>query len=78
MKPKVDWELLEEHHEGLIVTSGCLGGQVLQALMNGDGRGALKNGATPEVSSVKVSTSSLKSKIQDLHGRGPPIHSCLK
>jgi DNA polymerase-3 subunit alpha len=34
-KPKVDWELLEEHHEGLIVTSGCLGGQVLQALVPG-------------------------------------------
>jgi DNA polymerase-3 subunit alpha len=33
MKPKVDWELLEDHHEGLIVTSGCLGGQVLQALV---------------------------------------------
>ena len=33
MKPKVDWELLEDHHEGLIVTTGCLGGQVLQALM---------------------------------------------
>ncbi|MCB1259781.1 MAG: PHP domain-containing protein, partial [Acidimicrobiales bacterium] len=34
MKPKVDWELLEAHHEGLIVTSGCLGGHVLQTLMN--------------------------------------------
>jgi DNA polymerase-3 subunit alpha len=45
MKPKVDWELLEEHHEGLIVTSGCLGGQVLQALMNGDERGALEKAA---------------------------------
>ncbi len=41
MKPKVDWELLEAHHEGLIVTSGCLGGQVLQALMQGDEKGAL-------------------------------------
>jgi len=45
MKPKVDWELLEEHHHGLIVTSGCLGGQVLQALMNGDERGALEKAA---------------------------------
>ena len=45
MKPKVDWELLEEHHDGLIVTSGCLGGQVLQALMNGDERGALEKAA---------------------------------
>jgi DNA polymerase III subunit alpha len=42
MKPKVDWELLEAHHEGLIVTSGCLGGQVLQALLQGDQEGALE------------------------------------
>ncbi len=33
-KPKVDWEILEEHSEGLIVTTGCLGGHVLQAMMN--------------------------------------------
>ncbi len=32
-KPKVDWELLEEHSEGLIATTGCLGGHVLQALV---------------------------------------------
>ena len=45
MKPKVDWDLLAEHHEGLIVTSGCLGGQVLQALLQGDERGALEKAA---------------------------------
>ena len=45
MKPKVDWDLLAEHHEGLIVTSGCLGGQVLQALLQGDQRGALEKAA---------------------------------
>jgi DNA polymerase-3 subunit alpha len=33
-KPKVDWQLLSEHSEGLIVTTGCLGGHVLQAMMN--------------------------------------------
>ena len=32
-KPRVDWDLLEQHSEGVIVTSGCLGGQVLQALV---------------------------------------------
>ena len=32
-KPRVDWELLETHHEGLIATTGCLGGVVLQALL---------------------------------------------
>ncbi len=34
MKPKVDWDLLEQHHEGVIVTTGCLGGHVLQSMMN--------------------------------------------
>ena len=33
-KPRLDWELLEQHHEGVIATTGCLGGVVLQALLN--------------------------------------------
>ncbi|MFZ4516762.1 MAG: DNA polymerase III subunit alpha [Microthrixaceae bacterium] len=33
-KPKVDWDLLAQHSEGLIVTTGCLGGHVLQSMMN--------------------------------------------
>ncbi len=45
MKPKVDWELLEAHHEGIIASTGCLGGQVLQALMQGDEEGALEKAA---------------------------------
>jgi len=44
-KPRVDWELLEEHSEGIIVTTGCLGGQVLQALLHGDEKGALEKAA---------------------------------
>jgi len=35
-KPRVDWELLERYHEGLIATTGCLGGVVLQALLAGE------------------------------------------
>jgi DNA polymerase-3 subunit alpha len=35
-KPRLDWELLAEHAPGLIATSGCLGGVVLQALLQGD------------------------------------------
>ncbi len=27
-KPRIDWELLETHHEGLICTSGCLSAPV--------------------------------------------------
>ena len=41
-KPRIDWELLAEHSEGLIATTGCLGGHVLQSLLQGDERGALE------------------------------------
>ncbi len=35
-KPRLDWELLAEHSEGLIASTGCLGGHVLQALLRND------------------------------------------
>ncbi len=35
-KPRVDLELLNEHREGMIVLSGCLGSQVNQSLLAGD------------------------------------------
>ena len=35
-KPRMDFELLERHHDGLIATTGCLGGVVLQALLAGE------------------------------------------
>ncbi|GIT46831.1 MAG: hypothetical protein Ct9H300mP12_14160 [Acidimicrobiales bacterium] len=35
-KPRVDWDVLSDHAEGLIATTGCLGGHVLQALMRDD------------------------------------------
>jgi len=41
-QPRMDWELLAEHHEGLIATSGCLAGHVLQSLLRGDDAGALQ------------------------------------
>ncbi len=41
-KPRMDWELLERHASGLIATTGCLGGHVLQSLLNGDEKGALE------------------------------------
>ncbi len=40
-KPRMDWELLEKYSGGLIATTGCLGGHVLQSLLNGDEQGAL-------------------------------------
>ena len=35
-KPRVDLELLEAHHEGLIALSACLGGAIPQALLDED------------------------------------------
>ncbi len=52
-KPRIDWELLESHHEGIIATTGCLGGQVLQALLRDDFDGALAKAA----------------RLQDIFGR---------
>ena len=39
-QPRMDWELLARHSKGLIATSGCLGGHVLQRLLKGDVAGA--------------------------------------
>jgi DNA polymerase-3 subunit alpha len=39
-KPRTDWELLELHHEGIIASSGCLGGLVCQKILEGDDAGA--------------------------------------
>ena len=52
-KPRMDWELLEKYSDGLIATTGCLGGHVLQALLNGDDKGALAKA----------------SRLQDIFGR---------
>ncbi len=35
-KPRIDHELLEQHHEGLIALSACLAGEIPRALMRGD------------------------------------------
>ena len=35
-KPRVDKELLEQHHEGLIALSGCLAGEIARALERND------------------------------------------
>ena len=52
-KPRIDWELLEAHHDGVIATTGCLGGHVLQALMNTGFDAALEKAA----------------RLQDIFGR---------
>lgn len=35
-KPRIDWELLQKHHEGIICLSACLQGQVPQLLLSGN------------------------------------------
>jgi DNA polymerase-3 subunit alpha len=52
-KPRIDWELLERYHEGLIATTGCLGGLVLQSLLRDDFEGAKK----------------IAGRLQDIFGR---------
>ena len=42
-KPRVDWEVLSQHSEGLIATTGCLGSHVNQALMQGTPKQALEH-----------------------------------
>lgn len=41
-KPRVDLDLLREHHEGLIALSACLAGEIPRALTRGDYEGARK------------------------------------
>ena len=35
-KPRIDHELIEQYHEGIVCCSACLGGEVPQAIMEGD------------------------------------------
>ena len=39
-KPRIDFDLLKEHHEGLIVLSACLAGEIPKLLLNDDYEGA--------------------------------------
>ncbi|MBF6556076.1 MAG: DNA polymerase III subunit alpha [Acidimicrobiales bacterium] len=52
-KPRLDWELLERHNTGLIATTGCLGGVVLQALLADD----------------RIKAEALAARLQDIFGR---------
>jgi len=35
-KPRIDWDLLKQHHEGLIATSACLSGPINAPMLAGD------------------------------------------
>ncbi|WP_165024760.1 DNA polymerase III subunit alpha [Dysgonomonas sp. ZJ279] len=40
MRPRIDKELLEKFHEGLIISSACLGGEIPKNIMAGNTQGA--------------------------------------
>ena len=40
MRPRTDHKDLEQYHEGLIICSACIGGEVPKKIMNGDIKGA--------------------------------------
>jgi len=46
VKPRCDHELIAEHSKGIIVLSGCLNGEVQQALLRGDYEAARDSAAT--------------------------------
>ncbi len=39
-KPRMDWQLLEQYHDGIIALSGCLNSEVCRRLLAGDYTGA--------------------------------------
>lgn len=41
-RPRIDWSLLEQHSEGIIATSSCIAGEVIQQLVAKDPAGARK------------------------------------
>lgn len=43
--PRIDWELLEKHHDGVICTTACVGGLIPSTIREGDGP---DDKATPE------------------------------
>lgn len=45
-KPRIDHQLISEHSDGIIVLSGCLNGEVAQALLRNDFEFALKSAKT--------------------------------
>lgn len=35
-RPRIDWQTLVDHHEGLVATSGCLQGEISNLILTGD------------------------------------------
>lgn len=41
-KPRIKWEVLKDHHEGLIVSTACLGSTFSQLILNNNVQGAIQ------------------------------------
>lgn len=63
-KPRMDWELLSQHSEGIIATSGCLGGLVPQLLAPDAG----EEGNKGQVRNFDAALEAA-GKFQDIFGR---------
>ena len=64
-KPRIDYELLDQHHEGLIALSGCLGGELAQHLAPD---GSVEEGNTSNERSFEKALDIAK-KYQSIFGK---------
>jgi len=64
-KPRIDYELLEQHHDGLIALSGCLGGELAQHLAPD---GSVEEGNTSNERSFEKALEVAK-KYQSIFGK---------
>ena len=83
-KPRVDWELLERHAQGMIALSGCLGGRVSRALVS-TGRATPRrtstgsprsSAATTPTSSSRTATSTSSSRCSTCSPLSRPSAGC--
>ena len=64
-KPRIDYELLDQHHDGLIALSGCLGGELAQHLAP---NGSVEEGNTSNERSFEKALDIAK-KYQSIFGK---------
>ena len=70
-KPRIDDALLEAHNEGLICLSACLGGEILQHLLNGQYEEAKRRALWFSSSSTMGATTWRSRTTAFLNRRGP-------
>lgn len=63
-RPRIDFELMEQHHEGIIALSACVSGEIPRAILRGDYEGAKEAALRYRDISVPI-TSSWSFRITD-------------